>query len=69
MQTIAFRIDNKALLYSTGTWIQFSGVDPDGKVYFKKNVYMCMTESLCCTAVIVTTLQISYILILKFLKN
>ena len=31
----------------------------------KKNVYVCITESLCCTAEINTTLQINYISIKK----
>ena len=31
----------------------------------KKNAYMCITESLCCTAEMGTTLQISYTLIKK----
>ena len=38
--------DNKVLLYSPGNYIQ-SGLDHDGKSYFK-NVYICMTESVCC---------------------
>ena len=31
----------------------------------KKNVYICRTETLCCTAEINTTLYINYILIKK----
>ena len=47
-------IDNKVLLYSTGSDIQSSGIDHGGKYYFK-NVCTCMTESLC-TEEIGTTL-------------
>ena len=43
-------INNKALLYSTGNYIQSLGINHNGKEYFKKNVYMYKTESLCHTA-------------------
>ena len=34
-------INNKVLLYSTGNYIQFPGIDCDGKEYFfKKCMYM-----------------------------
>ena len=35
-----------SVLYSTGNYIQFLGINHNGKEY-KKNVYMCVTESLC----------------------
>ena len=51
------RINNKALLYSSGNYIQSSGIDHDGKEY-KKRLYMCIykTESLCYIAEIGTIL-------------
>ena len=49
-------IDNKVLMYSTGNYIQSPGINHNGKEYKKKNVYMCITESLCCTVEISTTL-------------
>ena len=33
-------IDNKVLLYSTGTYIQSPGIDHDGKIFLKSNVYI-----------------------------
>ena len=41
--------NNKILLYSTGNCIQYPGINQSGKEY-KKKIYMCITESLCCTA-------------------
>ena len=49
-------INNKVLLYSTGNSIQSPGINHNGKEYLKKNVYMCETKSLCCTAEIGTAL-------------
>ena len=37
---------NKSLLYSTGNYIQYSVTNHDGK----ENMYICITESFCCTA-------------------
>ena len=48
-------LNNKVLLYSTGNYIQYPVINHNGKVYFK-NVYVCITESLCCTAETGTTL-------------
>ena len=48
--------NNKVLLYSTGNYIQYPMINHNGKENFKKNVYICITESLCCTAEINTTL-------------
>ena len=48
-------IQNKVLLYSTGNYIQSLGIKlMENNI--KKNVYMCITESLCCTAEINTIL-------------
>jgi len=49
-------IDNKVLLYSTGNYIQSPRIDGDRRYYEKKNVYICLTGSLCCTAEIGTML-------------
>ena len=49
-------ISNEVLLYSTGSYIQSLGTEHDGRQYEKKNVYICMTGSLCCTAEMVRTL-------------
>ena len=49
-------INNKVLLYSTENYIQYPMINHNGREYFKKNVYICITESLCCTAEINTTL-------------
>ena len=51
-------IDNKVLLYSTGNYIQSPGINHNRKEY-KKNVYICITESLYCTAEISTTRSIN----------
>ena len=53
---------NKVLLHSTGNYIQYPVVSQMEK-NFKKNMYGCVTESLCCEAEINTTLQINYNLI------
>ena len=47
---------NKVLLYSTGNYILSPGIDYDGNDYKKRNVYKCMTGSLCCTVETGTTL-------------
>ena len=49
-------INNKVLLDSTGKYIQYPVINHNGKEYLKKNVYIAITESLCCTAEISTTL-------------
>ena len=38
-------MDNKVLLYSTGNYIQYPGINHNGKEY-RKNVHMCRTELL-----------------------
>ena len=45
-------INNKVLLYSTGNYIKYPVINHTGKEYEK----VCITESLCCTAEINTTL-------------
>ena len=40
-------ISNEVLLYITGNYIQSLGIEHDRRQYEKKNVYMCMTGSLC----------------------
>ena len=49
-------MNNKVLLYNTGNYIQCPVINHNGKEYKKKNVCMYITESLCCTAEIGTTL-------------
>ena len=57
-------ISNKVLLYSTGNYIQYCVINHNGKKYEKEYIYMCVyiythtyiTESLCCTVEINTTL-------------
>ena len=49
-------INNKILLQSTGNYIQYPVINPNGKEYEKEFMYICITESLCCTAEINTTL-------------
>ena len=66
-------ISNAVLLYSAGNYIQYLGIEHDGKQYQIKNIYMyvCMAGSLCCTAEIDTTLSISilYYTVIKKKKN
>ena len=51
MYTIKYRMDKQqGPTYSTGNYIQYPVINHSGKGYFlKKNVYMYITESLCCT--------------------
>ena len=49
-------INKDVLLYSTGNCIQSLRIEHDGRKYEKKNVYICMTGSLCYTAEIDTML-------------
>ena len=51
-------MNNKVLLYSTGNYIQYPVINHNGKEYKKEYTYMCITESLCCTGEINTTLSI-----------
>ena len=48
-------INNKVLLYSTGNYVQYPVINHRER-NMKRNVCMCITESLCCTAEINTTL-------------
>ena len=54
-QTI-LSINNKALLCSTESYIQYPIINIMEKNILKKNVYVCITESLSCSAEINTTL-------------
>ena len=45
---------NKVPLYSTEHYIQYPVINHNGKEYFKKNVYICITESFCDSAEINT---------------
>ena len=45
---------NKVLLYSTEKCMQCTVINHNGKNK-KKNMYICITESLCCAAAINTT--------------
>ena len=47
-------INNKVLLYSTGNYIQYLVINHNGKEY------TCITESLCYTTEINTTLKVNY---------
>ena len=49
-------INNKVLLYSIGNYIQYLVINHNAKEYFQECVYIRITESLCCTAEINTTL-------------
>ena len=49
-------INNKFLLYTSENCIQYPMINHNGKEYLKNNVYICITESLCYTAVINTAL-------------
>ena len=47
-------VNNKVLLYSTGNYIQYPVIIHNGNEYKKECI--CITESLCCTAELNTTL-------------
>ena len=49
-------LNNKVLLYRIGMYIQYPLIKHNGKEYKKKNVYMCIIESLYCVAERGTTL-------------
>ena len=48
------RINNKALLCSTGNYFQYLVINHKGKEYEREYIYLyiytCIIESLCCTA-------------------
>ena len=62
------KINNKALLYSTGNHIQYPATNYNGKEY-KKNACMYITESLCCVAEIGTTVSIKQTSIKKKMQH
>ena len=47
--------NNRVLLYITENYIQYPMINHNGKEY-KKRMYICITESLCCTAEMNTAL-------------
>ena len=49
-------INTKVLLCSTGNYIQSPVINYNVKEYFKKNAYMCITESFYCRAEIGTAM-------------
>ena len=49
-------INNKVLLYTTGNYVQYPVIKHNGKEYEKECICICITESLCCTVGINTTL-------------
>ena len=53
-------ITNGVLLYSTGNSAQYSVINHNGKEYEKECIYICITESLCCTLEINTTLYTNH---------
>ena len=55
-------INNKVLLYSTESYMQYPVINRNEKEYMKKKMHICvyvLSESLCCTAKI-NTLSINY---------
>ena len=50
------QISKEVLLYSTGNYIQSSGIDHDGRQCKKRKVYTGTTGALCCTAEMATAL-------------
>ena len=48
--------NNKVLLYRSRNNIQYPMINHNGKEYLKENINICITESLCRTAEINTTL-------------
>ena len=56
MPTITFRMnEQQVLMYSMGNYIQSPEINHNGKEHIKKEC-VCITESLCCTTDINTTL-------------
>ena len=49
-------INNKVLLYGAQNYIQYPMISHNGKENKKECMHICITESLCCTAVVNTTL-------------
>ena len=54
-QLLCIECMNSKVLYSTGNYIQYPVIKHNGK-NMKKNICICVTESLCCTAEINITL-------------
>ena len=62
------RINNKVLLFSIENYIRYPMINQNGKEYEKEYIYIGITESLCCTAVM-NTLQFNYTSIKHKLKK
>ena len=43
-------INNKILIYSTGNYIQYPGINHNRKEYYKECICVYIYESSCCTA-------------------
>ena len=56
---------NRVRLSKTRNSIPCSMINRNGKEYMKKDCYICITESLCCTVIINKTLYINYTSIKK----
>lgn len=55
MQTITYRMNKTTKsYYLTWNYIQYLGINRNGKEQQKKNAYMCIIESSCCMAEINT---------------
>ena len=51
MQTGIYRMDKQGpKLYNTGNYIQYPMITHNGKEYEKEYIYICLAESLFCTA-------------------
>ena len=61
-------MDSRVLLYSTGNHIQYPVISHNGKEYEKEYMCVCVTELLCCTAVI-NTLWFNYAAAAKSLQS
>ena len=59
-------MSNGVLLYSPGNYVESLGSEHDQDSMNKKNAYLYMTGSLCCTVEIEGTLYITYTLIKIF---
>ena len=47
---------NKVLLYNMGNYILYPVINHNGKGWEKECIYLCISESLCCTVEVSTTL-------------
>ena len=49
MMPMKVKIKNMTLLCSAENYVQIPIINENGEEYLKKDVYVCKTESLCCT--------------------